>query len=462
MKKRADSEEKLNRTLTGIRWNMVTSSNVAQIKRINIERFCSRAQDTAKIVLSTVNPAEFFDALNYLLDCLLYLMQYERYKIFKSPTPTEYYDSIIAELDTTVDNFINRSLKREKIILEGIDGDKEKFKHYESFLIALISAFDCAHTFWQGDNMVPHYTGALFSKANYARVQALYDGLDELSEPFIRAEIEKLKAEKGKPTSKLTYVDKERIMVRRMKAEDMLQFSSIDYDLKCPLYKYDKSGSHPFAYMNLNSKNIKIAKRDLKWLNSCIDSYRKKIPLLEKEFFINVQRIAFREYSDSYGYTRLICEPYTFNGNISRLPLQLLFMTRLNEESYYASGKIYYGDDGKIKKADVHIGFRNNPCEAATSWLFYFKTLDNTLILEQAKTSLCLDEKGLPLAVYRDASLIKYEREKEKDYQSFLWIQSNLPTICPKTFTGFRRMKTANSANYRKLLEEARKLGRNL
>ncbi|MCC8182317.1 MAG: hypothetical protein LIO45_04995, partial [Clostridiales bacterium] len=52
--------------------NLIINSNAAEITRTNIKLFCARAQDTAKIVNSTDDPAEFFDALNYMLDCLLY------------------------------------------------------------------------------------------------------------------------------------------------------------------------------------------------------------------------------------------------------------------------------------------------------------------------------------------------------------------------------------------------------
>lgn len=48
-----------------------------------------------------------------------------------------------------------------------------------------------------------------------------------------------------------------------------------------------------------------------------------------------------------------------------------------------------------------------------------------------------------------------HSQEKKK----YKLIQDNLPDICPKSYSGFRRMKINNTKNYQKLVEEAKKLG---
>lgn len=48
------------------------------------------------------------------------------------------------------------------------------------------------------------------------------------------------------------------------------------------------------------------------------------------------------------------------------------------------------------------------------------------------------------------------------DNQTFLWIQENLPDLCPKSLTGFRRIRTQNTKNYQKIVSEAAKLGKEL
>ena len=54
---------------------------------------------------------------------------------------------------------------------------------------------------------------------------------------------------------------------------------------------------------------------------------------------------------------------------------------------------------------------------------------------------------------------IKDEIRRGKEAKAFKWLQQNLPTICPKSLSGFRRMKTQNTKNYQKIVSEARKLG---
>lgn len=49
-----------------------------------------------------------------------------------------------------------------------------------------------------------------------------------------------------------------------------------------------------------------------------------------------------------------------------------------------------------------------------------------------------------------------------EDMQLFKWLQENLPTLCPKSLTGFRRMRTMNTKNYQKIVVEAAKLGKEI
>jgi hypothetical protein len=56
--------------------------------------------------------------------------------------------------------------------------------------------------------------------------------------------------------------------------------------------------------------------------------------------------------------------------------------------------------------------------------------------------------------------MIEYAKTKRQDIQSLNWLQENLPTIAPKSLSGFRRMRSTNSKNYQKLVNEAAKLGK--
>lgn len=55
--------------------------------------------------------------------------------------------------------------------------------------------------------------------------------------------------------------------------------------------------------------------------------------------------------------------------------------------------------------------------------------------------------------------MIENEIRRGEEARAFKWLQQNLPAICPKSLSGFRRMKTQNTKNYQKIVTEASKLG---
>lgn len=50
-------------------------------------------------------------------------------------------------------------------------------------------------------------------------------------------------------------------------------------------------------------------------------------------------------------------------------------------------------------------------------------------------------------------------RRERQDHMDYAWIRSNLPDLLPNTFSGYRRMKTRNTANFQKLRAAALALG---
>lgn len=49
---------------------------------------------------------------------------------------------------------------------------------------------------------------------------------------------------------------------------------------------------------------------------------------------------------------------------------------------------------------------------------------------------------------------------KRKIRHEYYWLQEYLPNLCPKSLSGYSRMKNSNSQNYQKLVREAAKLGK--
>ncbi len=144
-----------------------------QIQQIN--SLLKQAQESAHLVNTTVNPAVFFGRLNFLLDVLLELQKYEPYRVFRGSPPSKEYSDILNNLEKSVDAFVTRSFQKQQSQAISLKTEKAKRARYDKFVVELISAFDCAHTFWTGNQAFPHYTGPLFAKENYQRIQALFE-----------------------------------------------------------------------------------------------------------------------------------------------------------------------------------------------------------------------------------------------------------------------------------------------
>lgn len=163
----------------GISSNYKLSHGEVELVRSTLDQLC----DTVNIVNATVNPPVFFKRLNLTFDLLLLLQEYEKYKIYKSGGPSKDLKKLKKGLGLTVDNFIDRFISDSNRRIFALKGESSKRKAYEKSIIELISAFDCAHTFWSGNDshsrVLPHYTGPLFTRKNYKRVMELYYSLDD-------------------------------------------------------------------------------------------------------------------------------------------------------------------------------------------------------------------------------------------------------------------------------------------
>lgn len=70
-------------------------------------------------------------------------------------------------------------------------------------------------------------------------------------------------------------------------------------------------------------------------------------------------------------------------------------------------------------------------------------------------------EKRKRMQHEQERMAIFMERER-KDHADYAWIRENLPELLPKTFSGYRRMKTMNTVNFQKLQARALELGRKI
>lgn len=147
----------------------------AQIQHVQL--LLKQANESAKLVNTTVKPDVFFGRLNFLLDVLLEMQKYEKYKIFTGSLPSADYRKITGNLENTVNDFLNRAIANNKEKIASLKTDAARQKNYAKFVSDLKKSFLSSKTYWQGNTVYPHYNGPLYTSANYLRVQKLFDAL---------------------------------------------------------------------------------------------------------------------------------------------------------------------------------------------------------------------------------------------------------------------------------------------
>lgn len=58
-----------------------------------------------------------------------------------------------------------------------------------------------------------------------------------------------------------------------------------------------------------------------------------------------------------------------------------------------------------------------------------------------------------------DDHMIEREAKRGANQRDYNWLQTNLQDLCPKSFSGYMRMKNANTKNYQKIVETAKERG---
>lgn len=61
-----------------------------------------------------------------------------------------------------------------------------------------------------------------------------------------------------------------------------------------------------------------------------------------------------------------------------------------------------------------------------------------------------------------DDNMIEYETKRGNDARNFFWLKKHIPGKCPKSLSGYRRMKTQNTRNYQFLKQFASEQGREI
>lgn len=255
--------------------------------------------------------------------------------------------------------------------------------------------------------------------------------------------------------SNLSYDDKERFMVWRVSMNEMRKFKNFPYKWNSAIKRSITRHSHPFAYMNLYEQNVDIAKQELEKLSDIIAGSHELSPLIPSELYIPVNDIVF-DSSCKRGYSKIKCSPYTIDGGISEYPASLFFTTDLDFISSTTHGELFYNRNGEFGKAQIYF-WRNG-----TGYFFYFDTVNNEFTLSKVETTDVSEPYKPPFAIYKGKHILEIEKKRKNEELDFIWLQEHIPGKCPKSLSGFRRMKTQNTKNYRNLKQIASNLGREI
>lgn len=266
---------------------------------------------------------------------------------------------------------------------------------------------------------------------------------------------ENFKIDYEQDIQKLSYSEKEKLAVQRTTQSDVVRLTGFPYSWNTNIQKFIVPDGHPFVYMNIIGCNIAAARNELDKMNNYIKRDRRLCDSLPRNLSIPTHEIVFTPQETS-GYSRLMCTPVTYDGSLSDMPIALSFMTDL-EKDRSTHGDIYYDRSGNICKAELYF-WRDD------GYFLYYATVDNELVLERVELALPLS--GSRITVYKGAHIIAaelaLEAKRREEENAFLWLQINIPDKCPKTVTGYRRMKTQNTKNYQLLKALAAQKGKEI
>lgn len=252
----------------------------------------------------------------------------------------------------------------------------------------------CSVCLWKASEMMFANPLCKWSKKDYDRILKYHFllGMDEEAERakkyleskgmiFTEYELQEMKPKPKKQTQpstrkkraskeKIDWREKELVTVQNTTTGDMQE---LDMPFVCntEVKKYIHEGNYPFAYMEIYGENVSIVKSEIKKMNAIIKEGIRNYPSIPQNLSIPVSSLVFQ--SPNYGYTRIMCNPKTYEGNKSKYPCTLYFCTDLSKRGNTTHGELSYGQDGKVQKATV-VFCRNN-----NQFVLNFKMIDEKL-----------------------------------------------------------------------------------
>lgn len=218
-----------------------------------------------------------------------------------------------------------------------------------------------------------------------------------------------------------------------------------------------------------------------------VDSAPNNLTIDEKAFLIKINRIKSRNQTlspDLYQQLRdmqaaWLERTYDFNtlSGINAIPETIslpgapfesgAITSHTGEVYYYLRHKAYNYEESNqmelalacMKKSVALVRCRS--VSFPDDYYPLVKMLARAGNLEEARKEKAAIDKMCGSKVYPD-SIIDIEYQRGLEAKDFAWIQINLPHMCPKSISSFRRIKTQNTKNYQQLQKAAADLGRKI
>lgn len=195
--------------------------------------------------------------------------------------------------------------------------------------------------------------------------------------------------------AELTKRSKEEIVVQRISLQDMVQFTSLPFVWNSEIHKVIGPSTQPYAFMDIVGSNVLAAHMVLKEMNSHLLEANRYIYPAYRIIKIPVDEVVFTP-NQKTSYSKIICNPHTFTGRISKYPVSLLFMTSHVVDGDSTHGELFFDQTGKVGKARICFWREER------GFFFFYKSLNGHLFLDRIETCAPHYENGEHRTIYKN------------------------------------------------------------
>lgn len=238
--------------------------------------------------------------------------------------------------------------------------------------------------------------------------------------------------------------NKEKRFILNYKKSELLALPQTTFSFRGKLNKHIFENGHPYADIFLENDDRLAALNVLAYLNHVINN--TNLPKSFRRDNIPLNNIVFATPGFQEA-TRIIITPTSHNGY--ECPYNLFFKCK-EMSSSSLHGSVFFDSTGKPHQADIFFWI------GKIGRFYYFDTHEG--IFELSKITYP-DGECIQHYLYKCEYLVCLEQRRNQEESDFLWLAEHLPDKCPKSITGYRRMKTMHSKNFMSLKQQAAELG---